>query len=159
MMTSVETQRMAEELVAKLMNRNVDAVWVITQALDDVVAQAERERPAPCPAGHEHSYLCVTCAVAQTERDQNDLIVKYEAAQAEVERLKGEVEHWKASYYPLKADLREAQGHMAASEATLARVRGAVDKARRETASDPRNRWCRNATIILNEAWAALEGR
>ena len=31
-----------------------------------------------------------------------------------------------------------------------------IDGARRETASDPDNRWCRNATIILNAALKPL---
>ena len=42
-------------------------------------------------------------------------------------------------------------------DAAAHRVRaleGAIDKARRETASDPDNRWCRNATVILNAALA-----
>ena len=29
-----------------------------------------------------------------------------------------------------------------------------LDKARRETASDAQNRWCRNATVILDAALA-----
>jgi len=33
--------------------------------------------------------------------------------------------------------------------------RKVVDQARRETASDPENRWCRNATILLGAALRA----
>jgi hypothetical protein len=32
-------------------------------------------------------------------------------------------------------------------------LRLAIDKARRLTASDPNNQWCRQATIILNAAY------
>lgn len=34
--------------------------------MSDAIAQAVAEvKTAPCPVGHEHSYLCTTCAVAQ----------------------------------------------------------------------------------------------
>ncbi len=38
------------------------------------------------------------------------------------------------------------------AEDECAALRRAIDAARRETASDTDNRWCRNATIILNDA-------
>jgi hypothetical protein len=45
----------------------------------------------------------------------------------------------------LRSTLREAAD-------ALERAYAAIDKAQRETASDPDNRWCKNATIILDEA-------
>jgi hypothetical protein len=34
----------------------------------------------------------------------------------------------------------------------VSRLRKVIDQARRITASDPKNIWCRQATILLNEA-------
>jgi hypothetical protein len=36
-------------------------------------------------------------------------------------------------------------------------LRSAIDKARRLTASDPKNQWCRQATIILNAAFTGTD--
>jgi hypothetical protein len=43
---------------------------------------------------------------------------------------------------------------LAEQSRTISRLRGLIDKARRNTASDPDNIWCRQATIILNQALA-----
>lgn len=41
---------------------------------------------------------------------------------------------------------------------TIRRLRKDIDMARRITASDPDNVWCRQATIVLNEALRSDEG-
>jgi hypothetical protein len=38
-------------------------------------------------------------------------------------------------------------------QAPIEELRSAIDKARRLTASDPNNQWCRQATIILDAAF------
>lgn len=80
-------------------------------------------------------------------------------ASADIVNLRAEVERLKEQVKERRETATALAGRLEDEKAALARVRVAVDKARRETASDPDNRWCRNATIILNEAQAALEGR
>ena len=49
-------------------------------------------------------------------------------------------------------DTKNARTELTQAEEREAKWRAAIDKARRETASDPDNVWCRNATIILDAA-------
>ena len=87
--------------------------------------------------------------MAEEERDQLAARVREESAI--VDRV------WKALEISTYEDAKgKAIDEIVADLKTrLAALREAADKARRETASDPENRWCRNATILLNAALAA----
>ena len=83
---------------------------------------------------------CEGCALTHQLRDSVSVATKeLDAKDAEIATLRAALAQ--------QEDLSRAWDRVRALEET-------VDRARRETASDPDNRWCRNATIILNAALA-----
>ena len=81
--------------------------------------------------------------------EYNAMMVRYETQSAEQTK---QIHEDATQIEKFKRHLEECHTRATAAELRGRALSEAINKARRETASDPNNRWCRNATIILNVA-------